>query len=313
MAGDINRRSLETLVCAGAFDSFGYSRKQFFTPGKSGELFIDELVRYAALYKEDQMDSSASLFGEVEEMKPVRPEIPQTFEEEDLLEKLQKEKEFVGMYLSSHPLDRYAFEIENFTTHKLSELPAAIDELQASKSKPVKAAIAGIVMDVKRRTTKSNTQGAVVTLEDFSGSYEIALFGKDFEKFIPYMEQHAQIFIEGEIAEKYFIKPEDRAQGKTSPYTFKMKNLSLLGNLTGERLTGISLVIDTEKINPEFRKDLAKLLKANQGKTPLMIYLQDRSSGYKLEMKSKKYSVSVSEDFISRLSMLGIPYKVGKK
>ena len=313
MAGDINRRSLETLVCAGAFDSFGYSRKQFFTPGRSGELFIDEIVRYALLFKEDKEDSSASLFGEVEEMKPVRPEMPQTFEEEDVLEKLQKEKEFVGMYLSSHPLDRYAFEIENFTTHSLAELPAAIEECQAKNSKPSKAAIAGIVMDVKRRTTKSNTQGAVVTLEDFTGSYEIALFGKDFEKFIPYMDQHAQIFIEGEIAEKYFIKPEDRAQGKTSPYTFKMKSISLLGNLATDRLASISLTIDTSRITPDFRKSLSKLLKSNQGKTPLMIYLHDKATGYNLEMRSKKYAVTVSESFIGSLSMLGIPYKIGKK
>ena len=313
MAGDINRRSLETLVCAGAFDSFGYSRKQFFTPGRSGELFIDEIVRYALLFKEDKEDSSASLFGEVEEMKPVRPEMPQTFEEEDVLEKLQKEKEFVGMYLSSHPLDRYAFEIETFTTHSLAELPAAIEECQAKNSKPSKAAIAGIVMDVKRRTTKSNTQGAVVTLEDFTGSYEIALFGKDFEKFIPYMDQHAQIFIEGEIAEKYFIKPEDRAQGKTSPYTFKMKSISLLGNLATDRLASISLTIDTSRITPDFRKSLSKLLKSNQGKTPLMIYLHDKATGYNLEMRSKKYAVTVSESFIGSLSMLGIPYKIGKK
>ena len=313
MAGDINRRSLETLVCAGAFDSFGYNRKQFFTPGRSGELFIDEIVRYALLFKEDQEDSSASLFGEVEEMKPVRPEMPQSFEEEDVLEKLQKEKEFVGMYLSSHPLDRYAFEIENFTTHTLAELPAAIEEFQAKNSKPAKAAIAGIVMDVKRRTTKSNTQGAVVTLEDFTGSYEIALFGKDFEKFIPYMNQHAQIYIEGEIAEKYYIKPEDRAQGRTSPYTFKMKSISLLGNLATDRLASITLTVDTSRITPDFRKSLSKLLKSNQGKTPLMIYLHDKATGYNLEMRSKKYAVTVSESFIGSLSMLGIPYKIGKK
>ena len=287
------------------------------TGASAGDAPVRAIVRttglFALLFKEDKEDSSASLFGEVEEMKPVRPEMPQTFEEEDVLEKLQKEKEFVGMYLSSHPLDRYAFEIENFTTHSLAELPAAIEECQAKNSKPSKAAIAGIVMDVKRRTTKSNTQGAVVTLEDFTGSYEIALFGKDFEKFIPYMDQHAQIFIEGEIAEKYFIKPEDRAQGKTSPYTFKMKSISLLGNLATDRLASISLTIDTSRITPDFRKSLSKLLKSNQGKTPLMIYLHDKATGYNLEMRSKKYAVTVSESFIGSLSMLGIPYKIGKK
>lgn len=313
LSGSVNRKSLETLVCAGAFDSFGYRRNQFFTPCKSGELFIDELVHYAELFKQDAMDSSTSLFGEVEEMKPVRPAMPEPFEEEDLLEKLQKEKEFVGMYLSSHPLDRYTFEIDTFTTHKLAELPAAIEECQAAKRSATKAAIAGIVMDVKKRTTKSNTQGAIVTLEDFTGAYEIALFGKDYERFLPYMDIHSQIYIEGDITERYFVKPEDRAQGKTSPYTFKMKEISLLGNLSADRITSISLSIDTGLLNQDFRARLVKLLKSNQGKTPLMMYLYDKATGYNLEMKSKKYAVAVSEDLIDGLTMLGLPYKVGRK
>ena len=312
LSGQINRRSLETLVCSGAFDSFGYKRSQFFTPCKSGEMFIDELAHYADLYRQDEMDSSTSLFGEIEEMKPVRPEMPENNEDEDLLAKLQKEKEFVGMYLSSHPLDRYAFEIENFTTCKLADMPAQIEECQSSK-KSAKAAIAGIVTDVKTKTTRSGSQGAIVTLEDYTGSYEISLFGKDFERLLPFMQLHSQLFIEGEIAERYFVKPEDRAQGKTAPYALKIKDVSLLGNVAEAHIANFSVTIDTDVLNAEFRKKLIKLLKANQGKTPLSLYLHDKATGYNLEFYSKKFAVSVTSNLIDGFTLLGIPYKVGKK
>ena len=308
----VNRKSLETLVCAGAFDSFGYSRQQFFSPCKSGNLFIDELVHYADLFHSDTMSAETSLFGDMEELKPTRPEMPECPAEEDILARLQKEKEYVGMYLSAHPLDRYAFEIENFTTCRLSDLGAAIEECESSK-KPGKAIVAGIVMDIKQRTTKSGAQGAIVTIEDYTGPYEIALFGKDYEKYLPYMQMHAQLFIEGEIAERYRLKPEDRAQGKTAPYGFKLKSMSLLGNVAAEHLTSISINISTDLLDQDFRKWLTKTLKANHGSTPLNITLIDKATGYNLDFHSKKYNVAVTQEFIGALQLKGLTYKIGKK
>jgi DNA polymerase-3 subunit alpha len=116
MSGVVNRKAFESLLHSGAFDSFGINRKQFMLPSRSGDLFLDTLIRYGELYRKDSEQSAISLFGEVEEMKPERPEIPMMQGEEDILEKLHFEKELVGMYLSSHPLDRYQFEMENFTT-----------------------------------------------------------------------------------------------------------------------------------------------------------------------------------------------------
>ena len=310
--GGVNRKSLETLVCAGAFDSFGYNRQQFFSPCKNGNLFIDEIVHYADLFHSDTISAETSLFGDMEELKPERPQMPDILGEEDILAKLQKEKEFVGMYLSAHPLDRYAFEIENFTTCKLADLPDLIDECQTSK-KPSKAAIAGIVMDVKTRTTKSGSQGAIVTIEDYTGPYEIALFGKDYERYLPYMQMHAQLYIEGEVAERYMLKPEDRAQGKTAPYGFKLKGMSLLGNIATEHLSSISISISTDLLDQDFRKWLTKTLKANQGSTPLNITLIDKATGYNLDFHSKKYNVAVTQEFIGALQLKGLPYKIGKK
>ena len=308
----INRKALEILVNAGAFDSFGYKRGVFYTAGKSGELFIDELVRYADLYRNDQMDSASSLFGEVEEMKPQRPEMPMFTGEEDVLDLLQKEKEVVGMYLSSHPLDVHAFEIENFTTCKLADLPQKIDEQEKAK-KALKTNVAGIVTDVKQITTRNGAPGGRIVLEDYSGTYEIALFAKDYETYMPYMKLHEQLFIEGEIAEKYFIKGEDRAKGKTSPYAFKIRKISLLGNISEDFVKAFSINLDSAQLNPMFRGELVKLLKAYPGKTALSVFLFDAKSGYRVELASKKFNVLVCADFLAGLEHLGISYSINNR
>ena len=308
----LNKKALESLVSAGAFDSFGYRRTQFFVPTKSGELFIDELAHYADLYRNDTLDSSASLFGEIEEMKPVRPSMPPAPEEENTLALLQKEKELVGMYLSSHPLDRYAFEIENFTNIELGELQSAIDECQ-SANKPRKVYLAGIVTAVNQITTKSGSPGARVMIEDYSSNYELALFGKDYENFMSYMVPHENLFIEAEICERFRIREEERKQGKTAPYTLKIRKISLLGNVNENYLADFSINIDTSMIDKDFRKELTKIIKDNKGNTQLTMFMHDQQTGYNIEFSSKKYQIAVSSDFIACLKQLGITYKVTKK
>ena len=312
MSAVLNRRSLETLIYAGAMDSFGLKRSQYFQTGKSGEFFIDELMRYATLYRNDEMDSASSLFGDIEELKPVRPEAPVSVGEEDVLAVLQKEKEFVGMYLSAHPLDRYRFEIENFASCQLSQLDSVIDECE-SQHTTRRVCVAGIVTDMKTITTKSGSPGAKVTLEDFDGNYEFALFGKDYQAFMPFMQPHTQLFIDGSVEERYFIKPEERAAGKSSPYTFKFKNVTLLGNVSEDMVTEFVLHIDSSRLSQDFRKQLVKLLKESKGKIPLIINLKDDTSGYKIDFRSKKFSVSVGQPLIDAVNRMQITYSFSRK
>ena len=307
----INRKALETLINAGCLDSFGYKRSQFYTQGKTGDLFIDELVKYADLYRNDTLDSASSLFGEIEEMKPVRPEIPMFAGDEDILDLLQKEKDVVGMYLSSHPLDRYAFAIENFTNCKLAELPEKIDE-QERLGKSRKTAVAGIITDVKQISTRTGSPGGRIVLEDYSGTYEIALFGKDYEAFMPYMVLHEQLFIEGEIAERFRLKPEELAKGKKPPFAFKLKKISLLGNVADDLVKSFTINIDSAQLNEKFRKALVHIIKEFPGKTRLGVYLRDARTGYRVELFSKKFGVTVCSDLLAGLEKQGISYSIGK-
>jgi len=312
MSGTVNRKAFESLLHAGAFDSFGICRKQFLQPCKNGDIFLDTLIRYGELFRQDSMDSSVSLFGDMEEMKPERPEIPSITGEEDILEKLKMEKELVGMYLSAHPLDRYRFELENFTTCQVGEINDLVAECEMKKTKQ-KAYIAGFITSTQNLTNRNGRPWSKTVIEDYGGSYEIALFGKDHENFMSYMQLHSAIFIEGEIEEKYYVKPEERAQGKTSPYAFKVRKIMLLGNVTDTFVKGFAINISTPMLTPDFRDRLVKMIKRNKGSVPLTMFLNDPEKGWNIEFLSRKFRVAVTADFIEELKNQQIRYSVIKK
>ena len=312
MSGTVNRKAFEALLYSGAFDSFGICRKQMTLPGKNGDPFLDTLLRYGELYRKDSMESAVSLFGEVEELKPERPEIPFMTGEDDILEKLQLEKELVGMYLSSHPLDAYSFELENFTTCQIGELPALVAECQEKNTK-MKVNVAGFVTAKSEGYTKTNRPMSKMTVEDYGGSYEFAFFGKDHETFMQYEKLHSALFIEGVIEEKYFIKPEDRAKGKTSDYAFKPRNMMLLGNVMDTYVKGFSIQLSTPMLSQEFREKLMKMIKKNKGNVPLTLFLYDPENKWNIEFLSRKFKIAVTADLLNELRSMNITWKLLKK
>ena len=319
MSGIVNRKAFESLLHSGAFDSFGISRKQFTLPCRNGEPFIDTLLKYGELFKKDSMESAISLFGDVEEMKPERPEIPAMVGDEDIIEKLKYEKDLVGMYLSSHPLDTYSFEMEHFATCQLSELQALISECNITR-KPVKVAVAGLVTATSESQTKKGSPMSKMTVEDFSGSYEFAFFGKDHETYLPYQKVNSAVLIEGVIEERYRPNPKGKKDEKTGKMvedrpdlTFKTRNITLLGNVAEERVTGLSIYVSTPMLSPDFREKLVKMLKRNKGKTALSMFLYDPEKKWNIEFLSHKFKVQVSKDFLEELEAAGIRYAVSKK
>ena len=305
MGGVVNRKAFETLVYAGALDGFGIKRRQYELPGRSGQPFIDEIVRYGELFRNDTVDAAASLFGDIEEMKPERPVVPEMTGEEDFLSFLQKEKELVGMYLSSHPLDKYRFEMDSFTTCELANLANYISECELAR-KPAKVCIAGLVTDYKQLLTKKGSPYSRTMLEDYSGSYELTLFAKDHEDFFQYMIPHNALFLEGVIEEKWVLKQEERAQGKTAPYAFKLKKATMLGNVSTELLKGFSINVETPMLTPRFREDLVAVVKRNKGSIPLEIFLYDPQTHYRIQFKSNKFQVGVTTELIQDLRRIGV-------
>ena len=312
MSGVVNRKSMEALVNSGAFDSFGISRSQYFLAGKNGLQYLDDLMSYGQVTRQNAEDDAASLFGDAEELKIEKPEPPALTIEPDILEVLQREKDVVGMYLSDHPLKKYEFELENFTNCKMAELGDLIADCDKNRQ-TAQVALAGLVTSVETKISRNGKPFAKVNVEDFSGIYEFAFFGKDYENFMNYLHEHTAIYIEGEICEKYFLKPEEIAAGKKAPYTFKAKKISLLGNVAEDRLTGFAIEMLANDITPELRHRLVHLVKEYSGKIPLSMIVFDPVTNYIVEFISRKYHITVSADLILQLNELGLKYRVSRK
>ena len=312
MAGVVNRKAMESLVYAGAFDSFGIERSRYFLIGSDGLQFLDELLNYASVTKKNAEDDAASLFGDAEELKAEKPEPPAMVGEADLLELLKKEKDMVGMYLSDHPLKRYEFELETFTSCRLSELDDLVTECER-EHRQQKVFIAGFITSTEVKTSRTGKPFAKTTLEDFSGTYELALFGKDYETFMPYLTEHTAIFVEGEIKEAYFSKSDDKEKTTNAPYKFRVKKISLLGNIGDALLSGFTIELSTPMVSADFRKHLMSVVKASKGTVPFSILLSDPKTQYVIEFQSRKYQVAVTADFISEIKNLGLRYKVLRK
>ena len=312
MSGTVNRKAMESLVNAGAFDSFGIERGRYFACGKSGLQFIDDLMNYASVTKQNEEDDAASLFGDAAELKVEKPEPPMMTVEPDILEILQKEKEMVGMYLSDHPLKRYEFELNAFTNCKLANLDDLVAECERGK-KQMKVCVAGFINSVETKTSKSGKPYAKAVIEDFSGNYEMAFFGKDYETFMEYLKDHTAVFVEGEIREAYFTKPEDKDKMTNVPYKFKVKKISLLGNLSDSMISEFGIEIPAQVLNPDFRKNLVHVLKSSKGNIPVSIYVDDPETKYAVEFISKKFQISVTADFIADVRDLGLRFKVSRK
>ena len=312
MAGIVNRKAMESLVYAGALDSFGIERSRYFLIGSDGLQFLDELLNYASVTKKNAEDDAASLFGDAEELKAEKPEPPAMVGEADLLELLKKEKDMVGMYLSDHPLKRYEFELETFTSCRLSELDDLVTECER-EHRQQKVFIAGFITSTEVKTSRTGKPFAKTTLEDFSGTYELALFGKDYETFMPYLTEHTAIFVEGEIKEAYFSKSDDKEKATNVPYKFRVKKISLLGNIGDALLSGFTIELSTPMVSADFRKHLMSVVKASKGTVPFSILLSDPKTQYVIEFQSRKYQVAVTADFISEIKNLGLRYKVLRK
>ncbi len=205
MSGKLNQKGFEVLVYAGAFDSFGIEREAYGRPTKTDETFLDALIRYGELAKRAAEETAISLFGDAEECKPPKPEVPDYVSSGDM-EILHREKELVGMYISAHPLDRYRFEIEQFANITLGEMAGKVDECHDSE-KTMNVMLGGIVLETKQKSTKLGKPFMEVTLEDFDGNYSFNLFNTDYESFAPRLKEGDCLLVGGRIAPRFRPKP----------------------------------------------------------------------------------------------------------
>jgi len=313
--GIINRKTMECLVYSGAFDGFqGINRYQFFKEaGTEGE-YIDALIRYASKYQNDSMSAGSNLFGDVVELKPVRPVIPPDGDHNEL-QFLKKEKELVGMYLSAHPLDKFKFEIDEFANTSLAQLQEAEGRLNNDKSLQDKSFIvAGLVTGCDVRYTKSeNKPWCRFVVEDYSGSYQFTLFSKEYELFMKYTIENTPILLKCISKKRYQGKDADPS--KPAEYQLKIVGITLLSNTKESFVNEVHIVLPIEKSTPELRKDLVKQLKHYKGSARLYVDVMFTHEGQHdtVSMFSKEIKIAPSYDLFDYLDSKGLRHYIKKE
>ena len=308
--GMVNRRTIEALIYAGAFDGFeGVKREQYLGMTSKDELFIDALLKYGNSYQTDSLTSGISLFGDSESIKLITPDIPISDGSIDKNLLLKREKELVGMYLSAHPLDQFEIEVHNFTTASISEAIDMVVRAREEESLQNKELIvAGIVTNYKISYTKTTGRPfAVLTVEDFDGMVEFSLFGKDYELFMQYCQQNIPLLIKTVISPRFGYggaKPDKQP----TEYELKIKNIRHLANTKEDFIKEFMVTIPVKSIDGNFRKEFVKKLRENKGSTALVIKLADYEKRLAVEFFSAKYQVSLNRGFLDYLNSIPVEY-----
>ncbi|MFA8434059.1 MAG: DNA polymerase III subunit alpha [Marinifilaceae bacterium] len=280
----VNKRNLENLAMAGGFDSFNLKRSQYFQLLENETTVLETLMKYGNKVQAEKNNSQQTLFGDVEDYVVTPPKIPECAEW-NKLERLNKEKGLIGIYLSAHPLDDYRLEIDSFCNATFAELSSSF---QSFKDKDVN--IAGMVTAIRRGTTRTGNPFAIVTLEDFTDSYEIPFFSKDYVEFANYFVEGMSVFIRGKVQSKSWSKdPTD--------LEFKVRSIELLSDVLEKLVNKITVEIPLMGLTEELVTEMAHYLGENQGNLQLNFVIRD-DTNLKLKMFSRSCRVNLSKELI---------------
>lgn len=279
-----NKKNMENLALAGAFDGFGLRREQYFVANMKDETFLETLVRYGNLYQVEKDSMANSLFGGSNMVETAVPEAPKEFDKWSDLEKLNKERELIGIYLSSHPLDEYQIVLDYMCNTKL----AALSDLTPLKGQDL--TMGGIVTKVRNGITKNGKPYGIAKVEDYSGAFEFALFGEDWAKY------------QGNFSEGVLLYISARCQGRQwrpDDLEVKIAGVRMLSEVLENEIERITMSLPLENVNALWINDLTELTEEAKGKTKLSFQITDQEDNMTLVLNSKTVTVQPGKDLVA--------------
>ena len=282
-----NRKMVESMALAGVFDSFKeIRREQFFVLNAKSEAFSELLIRYGSKFQADQAAQRNSLFGGNDAVEIATPVIPESESWSDL-ERLNKEKEYVGIYISAHPLDEFSVILNEVCNTHMADLN---EDSALAPGKEL--TMGGIVVGVREGTSKRGNPYLVAKMEDYSGNYEFFLFGNDYIEYKKYFNVGLFLYIKGSYQPKQWKKEE---------LEFKIGSIDLLSNVKDSLIEKLTIILPLSTINSEFVVSFSELLSGEGGQTNLYFHLLDEDSGQLLSLTAKKQRINVNQRLISYL------------
>ena len=288
----VNRKAFESLALCGGFDSFGIKREQYFGANSKGDVFLDSLVRYGQLYQAEKAEASNSLFGDSEAVEIATPPVPDA-EPWSALERLNRERDLVGIYISGHPLDDYSVVLKNLCNTHCSELDDKKELLKKNK-----VTVGGIVTGVRTGMTKKNKPYGIVKMEDYDGDGELALFGDDWGKYSGWFQVGSSLYMAISYSQKF--------QGSDF-VDMRIESVSYLQTVKEKSIDRITINVDPTMVTDITVEELSTIVKDNPGNTQVYFNIMQPGSSETVMMRSTIGGVNlVSEltDFIESDSAL---------
>ena len=297
--GQVNRKAFEALALSGGFDSFGYRREDFFATNNKGEGFIEIVMRYGQLYQTEKQQAQNSLFGAFDELEIQTPTLPKSEERWSDIERLNKERELVGIYLSAHPLDEYKIVLDNLCNTRCDEL-ADVGNLAGRED----VTIGGIVTAVRTGFTKTGKPFGIVTLEDFVGSGELALFGETWGDKSGFFSVGASVYVTGKVKPRFSYNPD-------GPKDLGITGVEFLQTIKERAIDRITISLTSDLLDDQVVTELGELIAAHPGKTKLFFQLHDLTGKNHVLLKSTTKMIDVKSELIQYIEQSpALDYKI---
>ena len=295
----VNRKAFESLALSGGFDSFGIRREDYFAKNQKGETFIEMLCRYGQLYQQEKAEMQNSLFGMFGEgVEIAQPQPPKNDIRWSDIERLNKERELVGIYLSAHPLDEYKIILNNLCNTKCVEL-ADIAKLSDRED----VILGGIVTAQKTGFTKTGKPYGVVTIEDFEGSGEIFMMGEEWGQRAGMFSIGASVYVTGKVKSRY-------QYNDNGPKDLKIGGVEFLQTIKERAIDRITIQLLTDKVDDTVVNDLTEIINENPGKTKLFFQLRDSNKHHVL-LRSRREGIDVKNQLIDYIETHdGLAYSI---
>lgn len=295
-----NKKAFENLALAGGFDSFSAThRAQYFHHEGDGVSFLEKALKYGAKYQESKNSAQVSLFGESSDVQIPEPEVPPC-ETWGTMEKLRREKEVVGIYISGHPLDDFKTEISVFCNGHIG----LFNHLEDMVNKEI--SFAGVISDVQHRTSKNGKGWALFTVEDYNDSYEFRIFGEEYLKFRHFLMLNSFIYIKVFIREGWV----NRDTGKKGDPRMQFNSMEQLQDVLEKYARKLTIHLKLNELEEERIRNLKELLSYHSGDRTLNFVVHEKEHKIKLTMPSRKQKVHISNELLTELKHQKLVYKL---
>ncbi len=295
-----NKKAFENLALAGGFDSFTDThRAQYFHQEGDGITFLEKAIKYGSKYQENENSAQTSLFGDSSEVQIPEPQVPPC-PEWGTMEKLHREKEVVGIYISGHPLDDFKKEISAFCNSSVLAFSNLTDCVNRELT------VAGVITDVQHRISKNGKGWGLFTLEDYTDSHEFRIFGEEYLRFRHFMMINSFVYLKAFVQDGW----TNRETGKKGDPRLQYREFKLLQDVMDAYAKKLTIKLDIDRLQEKRIRALKDTLHSHKGEHHLNFVVYEMKEEIKLKLSSRKQKIKIDSELLARLEADGIHYKL---